>query len=188
MAKKATSLTRAMRKHVCGQNFPTGQLQEVRESHMVYLLQTQSGRSFQSRIWHHKRSQNPFLFQPPLQLGPWQHQQPFWHLQGDSGECQPAGRGHLWDSTLLDWAQGVKASQLCLAVPAQRAKIPKGGTCHGVSKGHGAHGHPWCWHPQALCRLHLLSLVWKGGAKWGNSGKPFKDNPLLARSHVRPLF
>ena len=60
-------------------------------------------------------------------------------------------------------------------IPAQRGKIPKGGAHHRVSKGHGTHGQPWSQCPSALHRLHLLSLVWKGGAKWGNSGKPFKD-------------
>ena len=39
-----------------------------------------------------------------------------------------------------------------------------------------------------LQRLHLLSPVWKGGAKQGNSGKPFKENPLQARSCVWPVF
>ena len=73
-------------------------------------------------------------------------------------------------------------------IHAQRVKIPKGSTHHRVSQGHGTHVHPWSQCSLVLCQLHLLSLVWEGGAKWGNSGKPFKDNPLQARPCVQPVF
>ena len=52
-------------------------------------------------------------------------------------------------------------------VPAQRVKVPKGGPHHRLSKGHGTHEHPQSRCSLALCRLHLLSLVWEGGANEG---------------------
>ena len=36
----------------------------------------------------------------------------------------------------------LKEANYGLVVPAQRAKFPKGGAHHRVSKGHGTHGHP----------------------------------------------
>ena len=59
----------------------------------------------------------------------------------------------------------LKQADYALQSLPQRVKLPKAGAHHGVSKGHGIHGHPQSQHPSALCRLHLLSLVWKGGVK-----------------------
>ena len=74
-AKKVASFARAMGEHVYRQNFPKGhagrtiQLQEIRDSHLVCLTQTQSCRGLQPRLQHHERSQIMFLFQQLLQLG-----------------------------------------------------------------------------------------------------------------------
>ena len=79
MAKKAASFARAMGEHIYRWKFPKGhagrtiQFQEMRDSHLVHLTQTQSCRGLQPRLWHCKRSQVMFLFQPLLQLGQWWH-------------------------------------------------------------------------------------------------------------------
>ena len=115
-AKKVESFARAAGKHIYRWNFPSGhagrtnQLQEAIDSHLVCLTQTPSCRSLQPRLWHCKRRQIPFLFQPLLQPGQWWHQWPFQCLQGTSRECQPAGRGHLRDTTFMDQTRGVKTS------------------------------------------------------------------------------
>ena len=36
------------------------------------------------------------------------------------------------------------------------------------------------YHPDALCQVNLLPLVWKRGAEWGNHCQPFVDNALQA--------
>ena len=72
----------------------------------------------------------------------------------------------------LSWTgpEELKQANYALWSLPKGLRFPKGSTIHRVFKGHGTHGHPWSWCPLALCRLHLLSLVWKGGAKWGNHG------------------
>ena len=44
----------------------------------------------------------------------------------------------------LSWTgpEELKQANYALWSHAQRVKIPKGGAHHGVSKGHGTHGHP----------------------------------------------
>ena len=41
-----------------------------------------------------------------------------------------------------DGPRGVKACQLFSLITAQRVKVPKGGTHHGIPKGHGTQGDP----------------------------------------------
>ena len=43
---------------------------------------------------------------------------------------------------LWDGPEELKHANSCSLIPAQRVKVPKGGTCHGISKGHGTQGNP----------------------------------------------
>ena len=93
-----------------------------------------------------------------------------WIHDSTSWKCWPTRQIHPWNTAVMGRTRGVKACQLCSLIPAQRVKVPKGGTHHGISKGHGTQRNSWPWCSSALCWLYLLSLVWKGGAKWGNHG------------------
>ena len=72
MAKKAASFARAEGSMSIDEISPrahagrTIQLQEMRDSHLVCLTQTQSCGGLQLRLQHRKRSQVKFLFQPLL--------------------------------------------------------------------------------------------------------------------------
>ena len=163
--------------HIYRWDFPKGhtrgtiQFQEMGDSHLVCLTQTQLCRGLQPRIWHHERSQIMFLFQPLLQLGHWWHQWPFWCLQGTSRECWPDGRSHLWNTTCA-WTgpEELKQANYALqslpkglrflrAVPATES--PK---VMGLMDIHDPDAL-WCYTGYTYC-----SLVWEGGAKWGNCG------------------
>ena len=60
----------------------------------------------------------------------------------------------------MNGAGGVETSQLCSVVPAQRVEVPKGGTHHGVSQGHGLMG---IHDPDALqCYADYTFCPWCG--------------------------
>ena len=73
--KGMASFARATGKHIYRQNFPTGhtrrtiQLQEMRDTHLVCLIQTQSCRGLQPRLQHCERSSDYISFPTTLVTG-----------------------------------------------------------------------------------------------------------------------